>query len=128
MGGRVAEELIFGEDKITTGAYSDLKMATAIAKQMVKTHGMSHRVGLVVHENNENRNFNDVSDGTMESIDNEVKLLLQESYERAKKLLKTHDKEMHLLAQALLEYETLDANQIRKVLNGEKPHLAEQSN
>lgn len=123
MGGRVAEELIFGEDKVTTGAYSDLKQATSVARNMVRNFGMSHQVGLAVHEDTRDE---PIANGTLENIDNEVKLLLQESYERAKKLLKAKDKELHLLSQALLEHETLNAEQIGKVLNGEK--LPTQSN
>ena len=126
MGGRVAEEMIFGEDKITSGAYSDLRNATAIAKRMVKYFGMSDRVGLAVHESRD-KFYNETSNSMQELIDNEIKLLLQESYERAKSLLKDREKELHLIAKALLDHETLDANQIRKILKGEKLDL-EKSN
>lgn len=122
MGGRVAEEMIFGEEKVTTGAYADLKQATDIARRMVKYFGMSSRVGLAIHDNS-HRGYNEISNSTLESIESEMKQLLQESYERAKKLLKSREKELHLLAQALLDYETLDTDQIRMVLNGEKLNL-----
>lgn len=119
MGGRVAEELIFGEENITSGAYSDLQSATDIARTMVKDFGMSTRVGLAVHENKQAM-YNEISNSTMESIELEVKRLLNESYERAKKTLKTHNKELHLLAEALLKYETLDLEQIKQVVEGPK--------
>ena len=122
MGGRVAEELIFGEDKITSGAYSDLETATRIARSMVKHFGMSNRVGLVVHDNKD-KMYNEISNNTLENIELEVKRLLQESYERAKQILKTHDKELHLLASALLKHETLDLEQIKKLLNGQELKL-----
>ena len=118
MGGRVAEEMIFGEKKVTTGAYSDMVSATNLARKMVKEWGFSNQIGLAVHHNE--RHFNEISNTTLENIEKEMKRLLQESYERAKKLLVDREKELHLLAQAVLDYETLDREQIRKVLNGEK--------
>lgn len=123
MGGRVAEEMIFGENKVTTGAFNDMTRATDVARRMVKYFGFSNQVGLAVHHNS--KHFNEISNTTLESIESETKRLLQESYERAKKLLTAREKELHLLAQALLEHETLDKEQIEKVLNGEKLNLQE---
>ncbi|XP_050426443.1 ATP-dependent zinc metalloprotease YME1L [Adelges cooleyi] len=119
MGGRAAEELIFGPDKVTTGASDDLKKATNIATRMVKELGMSDKVGLRAHENrsNELMSFNDLSPSTNELIDNEIKRILQESYERAKSILHNHRKEHKQLAEALLQYETLDADDIKAILD-----------
>lgn len=94
MGGRVAEELIFGLDKITTGASSDLKQATKCATEMVKQFGMSERVGLrdftVSDSSNSLVTMNDQSPQTSEAIDQEISRILQESYERAKDILVKH--------------------------------------
>ncbi|XP_027838944.1 ATP-dependent zinc metalloprotease YME1L isoform X3 [Aphis gossypii] len=119
MGGRAAEELIFGPEKVTTGASNDLKQATNIATRMVKELGMSDKVGLRTHESHSNElmSFNDLSPATNELIDNEIKRIMQESYERAKSILNTHHKEHKLLAEALLKYETLDAEDVKKLLS-----------
>ncbi|KFB41047.1 hypothetical protein ZHAS_00008668 [Anopheles sinensis] len=121
MGGRAAEELIFGADKITSGASSDLKQATSIAAHMVKEWGMSERVGLRTIEGPKGFGQNEVlSPSTIESVDTEIKKLLQESYDRAKAILKQHAKEHKALAEALLKYETLDAEDIKAIMGGEK--------
>ncbi|XP_060855852.1 ATP-dependent zinc metalloprotease YME1L isoform X1 [Metopolophium dirhodum] len=119
MGGRAAEELIFGPEKVTTGASNDLKQATNIATRMVKELGMSEKVGLRTHESqsNEIMSFNDLSPATNELIDNEIKRIMQESYERAKSILNVHHKEHKLLAEALLKYETLDADDVKALLS-----------
>lgn len=115
MGGRAAEELIFGPDKITTGASSDLENATSVAEKMVKHFGMSEKVGFRIHTDSKR---SDYGPGTNELIDNEVKRLLQESYERAKAILKSHAKQHKQLADALLKYETLNAEDVRAIVNG----------
>uniref|UniRef100_A0A671WJ29 ATP-dependent zinc metalloprotease YME1L1 n=1 Tax=Sparus aurata TaxID=8175 RepID=A0A671WJ29_SPAAU len=110
MGGRVAEELIFGDDNITTGASSDFDGATKIAKMMVTRFGMSDKLGVMT--------YGDVtkqSPETQAAIEREVRVLLKDSYERAKNLLKTYSKEHKTLADALLQYETLDAKEIKLV-------------
>jgi ATP-dependent metalloprotease len=117
MGGRAAEELVFGQDKVTTGALADFKQATGIAEAMVKVYGMSEKVGFRVHGDPVDSSY---STSTTELIDNEVKRLLQESYERAKAILKNHSKEHKLLAEALLKYETLDAEDVKTLLSGKK--------
>jgi len=117
MGGRVAEEIVFGEENVTSGAASDLLVATNLAKSMVKNFGFSDRVGLAVHVNREEM-YNEFSNTTLENIEQEVKRILNESYERARQTLKTHKKELDLLAEALLKHETLDLEQIKKVING----------
>lgn len=107
MGGRAAEEVIFGPDKITTGASNDLKEATSIATHMVKDWGMSEKVGLRTFEGNQ---------GSSEAVDAEISWLLQESYKRAKTIIKNYSRELKLLVEALLKYETLDADDVKAIL------------
>jgi len=125
MGGRAAEELIFGVEKITSGASSDLKQATSIASHMVKEWGMSEKVGLrTVEENNKSLvAVNGLGPQTNELMDAEIKRLLQESYERAKAILKLHNKEHVALAEALIKYETLDADDVKAIMSGDKNPL-----
>ncbi|XP_025988099.1 ATP-dependent zinc metalloprotease YME1L [Solenopsis invicta] len=119
MGGRAAEELVFGPEKVTTGASSDLVEATKIAEMMVKIYGMSEKVGFrsIVENKKLFGSGSTYAPSTNELIDNEVKRLLQESYERAKTILKTHAKEHKQLAEALLQYETLDADDVAAIAN-----------
>ncbi|CAO1395769.1 unnamed protein product [Diamesa hyperborea] len=120
MGGRAAEELIFGADKITSGASSDLKQATSIANHMVKDWGMSEKCGLRTIEGSRGMSPSEtLSSTTIESVDFEIKKILSDSYERAKAILKTHHKEHKALAEALLKYETLDADDIKAILAGD---------
>jgi cell division protease FtsH len=123
MGGRVAEELIFGD--VTNGATGDIRMATGIARKMVCEWGMSERLGMVEYGEHEDYVFlgRDIarsraySEATAQEIDREVKRLCDDSYQRAIKVL-THRKEILVaIAKALLEYETLDATQIREIIN-----------
>uniref|UniRef100_A0A1Q3FG17 Putative cell division protease ftsh n=1 Tax=Culex tarsalis TaxID=7177 RepID=A0A1Q3FG17_CULTA len=127
MGGRAAEELIFGADKITSGASSDLKQATSIASHMVREWGMSERVGLRTIESSKSFGAPTevLSPSTVESVDVEIKKILNDSYERAKSILKQHAKEHKALAEALLKYETLDAEDIKAILGGEKMPVEE---
>ncbi|XP_055546936.1 ATP-dependent zinc metalloprotease YME1L isoform X1 [Wyeomyia smithii] len=122
MGGRAAEELIFGVDKITSGASSDLKQATSIASHMVREWGMSDKVGLRTIETSKGFGAPSemLSPSTVESVDVEIKKILNDSYERAKAILKQHAKEHKALAEALLKYETLDAEDIKAILGGDK--------
>ncbi|XP_040921388.1 ATP-dependent zinc metalloprotease YME1L1-like isoform X2 [Toxotes jaculatrix] len=113
MGGRVAEELIFGDDYITTGASSDFDGATKIAKMMVTRFGMSDKLGVMTYGD-----VSKQSPETQAAIEQEVRALLKDSYERAKNILKTYSKEHKKLADALLTYETLDAKEIQMVLEG----------
>ncbi|RXN35313.1 ATP-dependent zinc metalloprotease YME1L1-like protein [Labeo rohita] len=113
MGGRVAEELIFGSENITTGASSDFDSATKIAKMMVTRFGMSEKLGVMTYAD-----LTKQSPETQAAIEHEVRILLRDSYERAKALLKSRAKEHKSLAEALLRYETLDAKEIQLVLEG----------
>ncbi|XP_031778497.1 ATP-dependent zinc metalloprotease YME1L isoform X2 [Nasonia vitripennis] len=120
MGGRAAEELIFGQDQVTSGASSDFVNATAIAEEMVRVYGMSEKFGFRVIRYPGEEGGIDYSASTKELIDNEVRRLLQESYDRAKAILKNHSKEHKLLAEALLKYETLDAEDVKTLVSGKK--------
>ncbi|XP_043642395.1 ATP-dependent zinc metalloprotease YME1L isoform X1 [Drosophila teissieri] len=118
MGGRAAEELVFGAEKITSGASSDLKQATSIATHMVRDWGMSDKVGLRTIEASKGLGTGDtLGPNTIEAVDAEIKRILSDSYERAKAILRKHTKEHKALAEALLKYETLDADDIKAILN-----------
>lgn len=120
MGGRVAEELIFGEENITSGASSDIANATSAARNMVTKFGFSDTVGIVYHGGQVGEES--ASPETRSRIDSEVKKMTQASYDRARELLKKHQKAHHLLAETLLEYETLTGDEVREIVkNGKKP-------
>ncbi len=127
MGGRVAEELVFGHDKVTSGAQGDIQMATNLAKAMVTQWGMSDKLGPLQYVENQEEVFlghsvtrqQNVSEKTAELIDAEVKRLVMEGYERAKQILTEHRDELEAVAQALLEYETLSGEEIVKAIKGE---------
>ncbi|KAI3818029.1 hypothetical protein L1987_11831 [Smallanthus sonchifolius] len=109
MGGRVAEEIIFGPDYVTTGASSDLQSATEIAQYMVSSYGMSDAIGPI--------HLKERPGSEMQTrIDAEVVKLLKDAYDRVKSLLKKHEKSLHALANALLERETLTAEEIKHIL------------
>lgn len=113
MGGRVAEEIQFGPENITTGASSDFDAATRIARLMVTRYGMCEKMGVMTYTD-----MTEQSPETQAAVEHEVRVLLKDSYERAKALLKSHSKEHKNLADALLMYETLDAKDIKMVLEG----------
>ena len=120
MGGRIAEELVFGEENITSGASSDIQQATNMARSMVTKYGFSDEVGIVYYGGETGGEH--ASGKTRGQIDEEVKRLTTAAYERARGLLKKHSKEHKLLAETLLEYETLTGDEVRDVvLKGKKP-------
>jgi len=121
MGGRVSEEIIFGYDKITTGASSDISQATYMAKNMVTKWGLSDKLGTVdLSEDDSNKMFSNksYSEATSQMIDQEVRRIIEEAYNKAKDILLAKNSDLHLLAKALLEYETLTGEQIKILLAG----------
>lgn len=124
MGGRIAEEMIFGHEKITTGASSDISMATQIARRMVTEWGMSDKLGPITYGENSQEVFlghsvaqhKNISESTAQIIDEEIKRIVQESYDRAKHILTKYRKHLELLAITLLEYETLSGEDINELL------------
>ncbi|PIN13227.1 AAA+-type ATPase containing the peptidase M41 domain [Handroanthus impetiginosus] len=124
MGGRVAEELIFGESEVTSGASNDLQQATSLARAMVTKYGMSKKVGVVTH--NYDDNGKSMSTETRLLIEHEVKEFLERAYNNAKSILTTHNKELHALANALLEHETLTGSQIKALLAQVKSQQTQQ--
>ncbi len=121
MGGRVSEEIIFGYDKITTGASSDISQATYMAKNMVTKWGLSDKLGTVdLSEDDSNKMFSNksYSEATGQMIDQEVRRIIEEAYNKAKDILLAKNSDLHLLAKALLEHETLTGEQIKILLAG----------
>ncbi len=123
MGGRVAEEIIFGHDKVSSGASSDIQYATDLARNMVTKWGMSDKLGPLQYEASQEGYLGMgqtvrtmASDETNKLIDAEIKDLVEGSHKRATELLTKHEDQLHLLAQALLEYETLTGDEIAKLL------------
>ena len=125
-GGRIAEELIFGDDKVTTGASSDIRMATDMARRMVTEWGMSDKLGFLAYSADEQEVFlgrsvsqqKNMADSTASIIDSEVRRIVDEAYDAATKILKKHNVELERLAQGLLEYETLDGEEIKIIVEG----------
>ncbi|BEJ13476.1 hypothetical protein CspHIS471_0306500 [Cutaneotrichosporon sp. HIS471] len=117
LGGRAAEELIYGEDGTTSGCSSDLVNATNVATRMVRTFGYSDKIGLVAHGDDQSRFL---SDQTKDLIESEIKTFLDDGMTRVRHLLKTRENELHTLAAALVEYETLNLDEVKQVLRGEK--------
>ncbi|KAF9653112.1 ATP-dependent metallopeptidase Hfl [Thelephora ganbajun] len=115
MGGRVAEELIYGPQNVTSGASSDLRHATNTANAMVKLWGYSEKVGPVYHNDRDDN----MSSKKREEIESEVRSILKGGEKRATDLLKEKEGELHRLARALVEYETLDLEEVKKVIQGE---------
>lgn len=128
-GGRIAEEMIFGHEKVTTGASSDIEQATKIARRMVLEWGMSDKLGFLSYAKDNAQDVflghtttssKNVSVVTAQTIDEEIRKIIDRTYNRAYDILKKNHKSLELLAQALLEHETLSGEEINKVMNGEK--------
>jgi cell division protease FtsH len=126
MGGRVAEELIFGYDKVSSGASSDISYATSLARDMVTRWGMSDALGPLQYADADEEVFlgysvnrqRNMSNETAQLIDKEIRRIVEEGHDRAKHLLDKHRDELETLAKALLEYETLSGDEIKTVLDG----------
>ena len=128
MGGRISEELIFGSSKITTGAQSDISMATNYAKKMVTEWGMSKKLGPIAYGENEQEIFlghsvtqkKSVSENTAQEIDKELKRIITESQKKARLIIKKNIKQLHRLAKGLLKHETLNREEINDIIKGKK--------
>ena len=128
MGGRVAEELKFGTEHVTSGASSDIDMATKIARAMVTQYGLSEKLGPIAYAEDEGEVFlgqsigrtKSISTDTAKMIEDEIKGFVMEGYNRAKEILIERNDDWEALSQALLEYETLTGDEITQLLNGEK--------
>ena len=129
MGGRVAEELIFGHDKVTSGAASDIEQATRLARMMVTRWGFSDKLGQVAYGENNDEVFlgmsmqrqQNVSEATAQTIDSEVRRLVDEGYAEATRILTESKDQLEALARGLLEYETLSGDEIIGLLDGNAP-------
>ncbi len=127
MGGRVAEELIFGSDKVSNGASGDIKMATDQARRMVTEWGMSENLGMIAYGSNDQEVFlghsvtqsKNISESTAQKIDGEIRAIIDGAYARATQVLSENIDELHLLAKGLLEHETLSGDEIKQVIKGE---------
>ena len=128
MGGRVAEEIIFGDDKVTSGASSDIEMATKMARNMVTKYGMSEKLGPLQYSENEEEVFlgrsvqkhQNVSEDTARLIDSEIRIIVDTCYDLARKILTEKINDLHALAKGLIEYETLNGDEILSLLKDGK--------
>jgi len=126
FGGRIAEELIYGKDSVTTGASNDIERATDIARNMVTKWGLSDRLGPLTYSEDEGEVFlgrsvtqhKNLGDDTARIIDEEIRSLIDTNYQRAEKLLNEHLEVLHTMTDALMKYETIDANQIDALMAG----------
>lgn len=128
-GGRVAEELIFGADKVTTGASNDIQRTTELARNMVTKWGLSDRLGPMTYSEEEGEVFlghsvaqhKNVSGQTAGVIDEEVRVIIDRNYERANQILVDNMDKLHVMAEALIKYETIDSDQINDIMEGRQP-------
>jgi cell division protease FtsH len=129
FGGRIAEELTLGKDHVTTGASNDIERATQIARNMVTKWGLSEKLGPLTYSEDEGEIFlgrsvtkhKEVSDETAHVIDEEIRVFIDRNYARAEKLLKQNIDKLHMMADALMKYETIDAEQIGDIMEGKQP-------
>ena len=130
MGGRVAEELVFGKEKVTSGASSDIEQATRLARMMVTRWGLSEELGTVSYGENQDEVFlgmsvsrtQNASEATVQKIDTEIRRFVEEGYNQATKILTEKRADLEALAKGLLEYETLTGDEIMDLLKGKKPN------
>lgn len=129
FGGRIAEELVFGEQSVTTGAQNDIQRATNIARNMVTKWGLSEKLGPLLYSEEEEEVFlgrsvtqhKNVSDETAHTIDEEIRSFIDHNYERAETILKEKIDILHIMADALIKYETIDTDQIDEIMSGKPP-------
>ena len=126
-GGRIAEEMVFGADAVTTGASNDIMRATDIAKNMVTKWGMSDALGPLMYEEEDNGSFMgtsrnaNVSNEISKQIDVEMRVFIDKNYQRAEDILKEKESVLHAMADALMKYETIDADQVKNLMEGSEP-------
>jgi cell division protease FtsH len=133
FGGRIAEEMINGADGVTTGASNDIERATDLARNMVTKWGLSERLGPLTYSEDDGEVFlgrsvtqhKQVSDDTAHAIDEEVRRIIDSNYARAKKLLEDNIEKLHMMAEALIKYETIDEHQIKDIMAGREPRPPE---
>jgi cell division protease FtsH len=133
FGGRIAEEMVNGKSGVTTGASNDIERATEIARNMVTKWGLSDRLGPLTYSEDDGEIFlgrsvtqhKQVSDETAHTIDEEVRNIIDANYKRAKKILDDNVDILHSMAKALIKYETIDATQIKDIMEGRKPQPPE---
>ena len=129
FGGRISEELVFGKDNVTTGASNDIERATQLARNMVTKWGLSEKLGPLTYSEEDGEVFlghsitkhKAVSDETAHLIDEEIRNIIERNYQRAEKLLKKHIDKLHLMAEALIKYETIGSDQIDDIMKGKVP-------
>jgi cell division protease FtsH len=129
MGGRVAEELVFGKDKVTSGAASDIQQCTRVARAMVTQLGFSDKLGTVAYADPQQEQFlgyslgrtQTLSEATQQTIDAEVRRLVQEGYDTAKRILTEKRDALETIAKGLLEFETLSGDELKALLEGVQP-------
>ncbi len=129
FGGRIAECLIFGEDAVTTGASNDIERATVLARNMVTKWGLSEKMGPLTYQEDEGEVFlghsvtkhSTVSAATQNDIDAEVRRLIDKNYQHAQELLEANMDRLHMMAEALIKYETIDSGQIDSIMEGKEP-------
>ena len=129
MGGRVAEEMIFGKDKVTSGAQSDIEQATRLARMMVTRWGFSPELGAVSYGENQDEVFlgmsvartQNVSEATAQKIDSEIRRLVEEGHNEARRILEAKRNDLETLAKGLLEFETLTGDEIKDLMLGKRP-------
>ncbi len=129
FGGRIAEEIIFGDDAVTTGASNDIERATELARNMVTKWGLSDRLGPLTYTEEAGEVFlgrsvtqhKQVSDETAHAIDEEVRRVIETNYKRAKEILETNLDKLHAMAEALIKYETIADDQIKDIMAGRTP-------
>ena len=133
FGGRLAEEMTLGEDYVTTGAANDIERATEIARNMVTKWGLSERLGPLTYSEDDGEVFlghsvtqhKQVSDVTVHTIDEEVRKIIDRNYDRAKSILEEHEDKLHVMAKALMKYETIDHEQVKDIMEGREPRPPE---
>jgi cell division protease FtsH len=133
FGGRIAEQMTLGADHVTTGASNDIERATEIARNMVTKWGLSEKLGPLTYSEDDGEVFlgrsvtqhKQVSDVTVHTIDEEVRKIVDRNYERAEQILKEHEDKLHVMAKALMKYETIDTEQIKDIMEGREPRPPE---